>query len=45
MWIEKNQALLERYEAILLILKEGKIHHKTGKKGREYLGQEKYNVQ
>jgi integrase/recombinase XerD len=42
-WIEKNKALLERYETILKILKEGKIHHKAGKKGREYLGEERSN--
>ncbi len=43
-WIEKNQALLERYETILETLKEGKIHHKAGKKGREYLGEERANA-
>ncbi len=40
-WVEKNEALLERYEAILAILKEGKTHHKAGKKGREYVGEER----
>lgn len=43
-WIDKNQALLEKYESILQILKEGKVHHKAGKKGREYLGEERSNV-
>lgn len=43
-WIEKNQALLEKYETILETLKGGKIHHKAGKKGREYLGEERANV-
>lgn len=37
-WMEKNQTLLERYESILAILQEGKIHHKARKKGREYAG-------
>lgn len=38
-WMEKNQTLLERYESILAILQEGKIHHKASKKGREYAGE------
>jgi integrase len=42
-WVEKNQALLERYEAILTVLKEGKTHHMAGKKGREYVGEERNN--
>ncbi|MHB8065476.1 MAG: tyrosine-type recombinase/integrase [Ruminiclostridium sp.] len=42
-WVEKNQALLERYESILAILKGGKTHHKAGKKGREYIGEERNN--
>lgn len=32
-WIEKNQVLLEKYESILEVLKQGKIHHNAGKKG------------
>ncbi|MCL4377167.1 MAG: tyrosine-type recombinase/integrase, partial [Actinobacteria bacterium] len=44
-WIEKNQALLERYETILELLKQGKIHHKAGKKGREYTKEELVNGQ
>lgn len=40
-WVEKNEALLERYEAILAVLKEGHIHHLAGKKGREYIGEER----
>lgn len=39
-WVEKNEALLARYEAILTVLKEGKTHHKAGKRGREYVGEE-----
>lgn len=35
--IEKNLSLLEHYETILTVLKEGKVHHKAGKKGREYV--------
>jgi hypothetical protein len=35
-WVDKNQVLLERYEAILAALKEGKTYHLAGKKGREY---------
>jgi hypothetical protein len=42
-WVEKNQVLLERYETILEVLKGGKIHHKAGKKGREYIGGERIN--
>jgi integrase len=41
MWVEKNEALLERYEAILAVLKEGRTHHLAGKKGREYVGEER----
>lgn len=40
-WVEKNMRLLERYEEILMVLKDGKIHHKAGKKGREYIGEER----
>ncbi|EGD50725.1 hypothetical protein TheetDRAFT_2482 [Thermoanaerobacter ethanolicus JW 200] len=36
-------SLLKRYEEILKVLKEGKIHHKAGKKGREYIGEERNN--
>jgi len=39
-WMEKNQTLLERYESILVVLKEGKTHNKASKKGREYVGEE-----
>lgn len=44
LWVEKNQHLLERYEAILAVLNEGKAHHLAGKKGREYIGRERQNV-
>ena len=40
-WVDKNQALLERYEAILAVLKEGNTHQPAGKKGREYVGEER----
>jgi hypothetical protein len=43
-WVDKNQALLERYEAILAVLKEGTTHHQAGKKGREYVGEERANA-
>lgn len=42
-WVEKNMSLLERYNDILTVLKEGKTHHKAGKKGREYIGEERNN--
>jgi hypothetical protein len=42
-WVEKNQTLLERYTEILYVLKEGRIHHSAGKKGREYIGEERNN--
>ena len=38
-WIEKNRTLLERYESILIVLKEGKTHNKASQKGREYVGE------
>jgi integrase len=40
-WVDKNEALLDRYEAILAVLKEGRTHHLAGKKGREYVGEER----
>lgn len=40
-WVEKNEAILDRYEAILAVLKEGRTHHLAGKKGREYVGEER----
>jgi integrase len=40
-WIEKNEAVLERLQAILTVLKEGKVYHKAGKQKREYTGDEK----
>lgn len=42
-WVEKNQALLEKYQKILVILKDGKTHHKAGKRGREYIEEERIN--
>lgn len=44
-WVEKNRALLERLMAVSEILKRGKVHHKIGKRGREYLGDERDNVE
>ena len=43
-WMEKNQTLLERYESILVVLQEGKTHHKASKKGREHAGEEPNSV-
>ena len=43
MWIEKNQSVLERLEAIAITLRDGKIYHKAGKKRREYIGEERIN--
>jgi len=40
-WAEKNEYLLQRYEEILTVLKEGRTHHKAGKKGREYIGDDR----
>lgn len=39
-WMEKNQTLLERYESILAVLKQGETHHKANKQGREYVREE-----
>lgn len=44
-WVEKNQTLLEKYEEILNVLKEGKIRHLAGKKGRELIGEERTDAQ
>ena len=40
-WVQKNKVLLERYEIVLAILRKGKTHHLAGKKGREYVGEER----
>jgi hypothetical protein len=40
-WVDKNQAVLERLETILAVLKGGKTRHLTGKRGREYVGEER----
>jgi integrase len=40
-WVEKNQSLLNRLVTVADVLKTGKIHHKLGKQGREYLGDER----
>lgn len=42
-WVDKNQTILEKYTAILSVLKEGKIHHTAGKKGREYIVEDDSN--
>lgn len=46
-WAEKNQTVLDRLEAIVTVLKDGKVYHKAGKYSREYIGDErshaKYN--
>ena len=34
-WMEKNQTLLDRYETILVALKDGKTHNRASTKGRE----------
>jgi len=44
-WVEKNQHLLERYEEIVTVLRSGHTRHAAGKKGREYIGEERVNVQ
>lgn len=44
-WVEKNQHLLERYEEIVAILKTGHTRHIAGKKGREYIGEERDNAE
>lgn len=43
-WVDKNEAILGHYEAILAVLKEGHTHHLAGKKGREYVGEERTHV-
>lgn len=43
-WVEKNQHLLERYEEIVSVLRSGQTRHLAGKKGREYIGEERKNV-
>jgi integrase len=43
-WVEKNSSLLEKYVDILRVLKEGKTHHLAGKKGREYIKEERIDA-
>lgn len=43
-WVEKNLHLLERYEEIVAVLRTGKTRHLAGKKGREYIGEERNHV-
>jgi integrase len=43
-WVEKNRHLLERYEEIVAVLKTGHTRHIAGKKGREYIGEERTNA-
>ena len=40
-WLEKNQIVLERLENIAVVLRDGKIYHKSGKQKREYIGDER----
>jgi integrase len=40
-WMENNEALLERYETILAVLQAGHTYHLAGKRGREYVGEER----
>jgi Phage integrase family len=40
-WIDKNQTTLDQLEPILETLKNGTTHHFAGKKGREYIGEER----
>lgn len=43
-WVEKNTTVLKHYEEVLSVLKEGKIYHLAGKRSREYVGEERNNV-
>lgn len=43
-WVEKNQTVLERLEAIVAVLRYGKVYHKAGKHKREYIGDERNHV-
>ena len=43
-WVEKNQTVLERLEAIVGVLRDGKVYHKAGKHKREYIGDERNHV-
>jgi integrase len=40
-WVEKNRHLLERYEEVIAVLRTGHTRHTAGKKGREYIGEER----
>lgn len=43
-WVEKNQTVLKRLEAIVAILRDGKVYHKAGKHKREYIGVDRNHV-
>ncbi len=34
-WVEKNKALLDRYDTVIEVLEKGQIHHPAGKQERE----------
>jgi hypothetical protein len=40
-WIEKSEAVLDKLQLILNVLKEGKVYHKAGRQKREYVGDER----
>ncbi|WP_303871717.1 tyrosine-type recombinase/integrase [Acetobacterium wieringae] len=40
-WTAKSENLKQRYEDVLNVLRDGKIRHEVGKKGREYIGKER----
>lgn len=44
LWVQKNKLLLEKLENIVEILKQGKIKHDAGKRGREYVGEERERI-
>lgn len=44
LWVQKNKLLLEKLENIVEVLKQGKIKHDAGKRGREYVGEERERI-
>jgi integrase len=42
-WVDKNETTFIRLESITRVLRDGKTHHKVGKQGREYVGEDQHD--
>lgn len=44
LWVDKNTTLLGRLDGVAQALRDQKTHHTAGKRGREYVGEERRHV-